>query len=525
MLVRIFHRLLVFLPVFLLLAGAHSAYAATATMSLLFHGHAVRIGQEFPVYLMIDSGESYINAAQAKISFSSSVLELVKIDKTSSVFNFWPSEPTLSDNGATVGFIGGTAKGVSGTSLRVLEMRFKAIGSGESLVNIQDAVVSANDGKGTNILSDVRGIKVVSSPTASVSEISVAPAAPVQKPVTTSKALPKKPILKVNTYPNEAEWYNHIGETVISWDLPDDAVKVAVSINHTPRTTPQIAEPELVGSKDFGILTDGVWYAHVQFKNSVGWGEVAHYKISIDTKPPLPFEIEIKRESSDDPAPTIHYHSHDFLAGLSRAEVRVDDTPSILKPNETSEWGHIESEMRLTPLAPGPHTISVKIFDLAENSVEDIIEFEVAPIQTPVIQGYPKISDKDDDAMMWGSALPGVSVVARVFDTDGRTVTTVEGESDTNGHWMIDLKQKYPTGSYLVDVIARDERGAQSYPSERVPVRSVDEWDSLLSLFSVGGITLKSLIPCLIVLIVAGIGFLVWPHLKKYKIFRIFRRF
>ncbi|HNX11173.1 MAG TPA: ABC transporter permease, partial [bacterium] len=43
-------------------------------------------------------------------------------------------------------------------------------------------------------------------------------------------------------------------------------------------------------------LEDGIWYFHSQYKNSIGWGDINHFRIQIDTRAPEPFSIDLIEE-------------------------------------------------------------------------------------------------------------------------------------------------------------------------------------------------------------------------------------
>jgi len=128
-----------------------------ATISLLPQARTFGIGQEFSVDIKIDTEEMYINAGQATLIFPVDILELSSVDKSSSVFSFWPDEPKISNDEGVLNFTGGTAKGISGGALQILKINFKAKRAGFAELTLRDAAVTASDGKGTNVLEEMRG--------------------------------------------------------------------------------------------------------------------------------------------------------------------------------------------------------------------------------------------------------------------------------------------------------------------------------------------------------------------------------
>src|SRR3989338_5643043 len=135
-----------------------------ATFSVVPASQTVAVGQEFNADLLIDSEGVSINAAQAVLNFPSSVLQAVAIDNASSVFNFWVEDPNIA-NGA-ISFIGGTSKDANDKALKVFRIKFKAVGAGTADITINEGVVTASDGKGTNVLSVVKGGRIIVSPSA-----------------------------------------------------------------------------------------------------------------------------------------------------------------------------------------------------------------------------------------------------------------------------------------------------------------------------------------------------------------------
>ena len=60
---------------------------------------------------------------------------------------------------------------MNGLSLQILKIVFRVKGNGVANVILDDAAVTANDGLGTNILSLVRGLKIISTHSQEILEI------------------------------------------------------------------------------------------------------------------------------------------------------------------------------------------------------------------------------------------------------------------------------------------------------------------------------------------------------------------
>lgn len=441
--------------------------AVGVSMYLLPRSASFGIGQEFTVDIKIQTGEASINAAQAIIQVPGNMLKFVSIDKTNSAFEFWIQEPKISDQGDQLTFIGGTAKGVSGESLQILKIKLRAVGAGVAELSVLDAVVTASDGKGSNVLSAAEGASIAVGPgivpalpnTALLTPVPTneQPQEVVRVPIA-AKDLPEEPKPRIPLYPDSAAWYNKLGEIIMFWDLPDDITNVATAFDQNSKGDPKTTEDGLFTGKNFGVLQkEGIWYAHVQFKNNVGWGPIAHYRIAVDTTPPLAFEIAMESQVSDNPAPAIQYETQDSLSGISHALVALDGKESLRIT---------ESQIQLSPQAPGEHTVRVRVFDFAGNSVQDDSTFEVLALPTPALTFITKEVSQNERPFVSGTAIPNEFVDIRVMSKSGQELFRGSAQTDSAGKWEIVIGESFPTGTYLVQALARDSRGAVSYPTE-----------------------------------------------------------
>lgn len=497
-------------------------YTDAATISLLPQSRTFGIGQEFSVDIKINTEEASINAAEATIRFPVDILELTAIDKISSAFGFWPDEPKISNEEGTLKFTGGTAKGITGESLQILKMKFKAKGAGFADLTLHDGAVTASDGKGTNVLSQLKGTTITigtevvapakpsSLPQATVS-ISPVIAPPIEepkkiirKPVIAQK-LPLKPELRVPLYPDETRWYNHSGETAVFWNVPDDVIEVAGVIDKSPTTKPQKPEQELFTGKNFGVSKEGVWYIHVRFRNNVGWGETAHYKIAIDTTAPLPFEIKMDQLAGDNPTPEVRYEAHDILSGISHALLFVDDK-EFLKSTTTVST--------LSPQAPGKHNLLVRVFDLADNSVESDLAFEILPLPTPTIEFVTRSVFQDELIFASGKSIPNTFIDAHVSNTLRQEIFKGTVPSDNAGNWKIIIDKPLSIGGYTVSVVARDERGATSFSTKEESFKVRPKAILSLGFLDLGWFEIL-LIAMLV--IVSGASLTAWRYVSKTK--------
>ncbi|TSC94030.1 MAG: Uncharacterized protein CEN87_699 [Parcubacteria group bacterium Licking1014_1] len=512
------YYILVFAFLFVLLA--HSASAAVIYI-LPEQGNFSR-GETISIDVKIDSEGESVNAAQAKINWTASALEFVEASKDGSAFNFWIEEPVSSSASNSISFTGGTAKGISGAALQVFKIKFKAMGAGTAEISISDAAVTASDGKGTNVLSKVKGASYRVGLEGIQPELPKSTTVPTSQPVKVERqaivgqGLPQKPEIKVPQYSDEKQWHNYLGEVVALWNVPPDVTAVATTLNHSPNTVPYIAEKELTTGRSFGILEDGIWYIHARFQNNISWGPVAHYRIAIDTKPPLPFELSIPEgETTDNPAPIIRFKSSDALSGLKEYEIKIDDKEAIKIPA-----AEFIGNFTLPLQPPGTHRVIVKAIDEAGNSVEDSIAIEILPIPSPTITFVTRelFLGEQQGLTVKGTGLPNINVLLRVEQVlargKGEVVAKRTAQTDDKGNWEFTFDNSLRNGRYVVTVQSQDERGALSLTveSQEILVKSKPIIQIGVFQLGMGGAALL-----LLLLLVLGFGSGVWFYKKRQQ--------
>jgi len=430
--------------------------ADAASLGLFIDKENPVVGDTLVVDLKIDSEDESINAAQATVKFPSNILKSQSIDKTDSIFNFWLDEPSSDNDLGEISFIGGsTISGYSGKSLQVLRMKFKVIGNGEASLVFSDTAISSADGSGSNVLSTSKGI---SFSVLSKSEIGKIQQAQITREAEVASNLPAKPVLSVSLYSNPENWYNLVSDFSASWNLPKDITDVATSLDKVPSTNPTKSEG-LFDNKVFKSLSNGIWYLHIRFKNNIGWGVTNHYRIAIDSLPPLPFKVEITGNPiSDNPIPEIKFTSSDQFAGIEYYQILVDGK----EDNRIKETTYT-----FKPIAPGKHKIIVSARDKAGNVTEGRLDLEVLPIQSPEILFINRnVFIGEGGLFLNGSSLPLSTILYNLKLKSGENILQGEVASNDKGFWSIDISQPLKKGSYIIEITAKDSRGALSFPVE-----------------------------------------------------------
>ena len=464
-----------------------SLFFLTAVFSLFLFGHEVfaakfyalpgngnyGIGDSFSVDIKIDSEGDGINAAQASLSFKKDVLKIESIDKVGSVFSFWAEEPTYSNDEGKLSFIGGTINGVSGSTLQVLKIKFKSKVVGEGIISFDDGAITIDDGTGTNVLTEMTGanfrisltgIIPVAPPQAEAPGVTPSmplPGEPIPLPVlierkpTTAENIPGVPVVSIPIYPDPNKWYNIITPFIATWTLPEDVTDVATAVNINPNFNPSKSE-QLFDTKIFDILPEGVSYLHVRFKNKLGWGQAAHYRLAIDTNPPTSFTIE----SSDgfkvsNPAPIITFETNDGLSGLDHYSIKIGDAEAF-----DSKAGRIKIPLQ----SPGIHKIIVRAIDAAGNAISNSIDLETLPIELPTITFATEqvFFGVEGGLIIKGTALPSTDVLLFLDKSIGGLAAQGIAHSGTNGNWDFVFDKPLAVGKYNLSAQAKDLRGALS---------------------------------------------------------------
>lgn len=448
----------------LIIMGTMALFASTASAASLFFVPGTGefgLEKEIVADLKIDSEGTGINAAQATIRFPKDMLAVKSVDKADSTFNFWLEEPTFSNEEGVISFVGGTPYGVSGASLQTLRVTFTTKSSGVATVTIVDAAVTASDGSGTNVLSKTNDAAFTISPAtvpATITPLTVAPPVQIKREPEAASGLPAKPAVKVSLYPDSALWHNLSNIFTATWELPRDVSGIATALNKQPNYAPEISEG-LFDNKMFSALSDSVWYLHIRFKNDIGWGATSHYRLAVDTKAPVPFEItSSESETSDNPTPSFNFKTSDALSGLLEYRARIDNENWTTVPLKDFKGAY-----RLPNQTPGKHRLTVQAVDNAGNSIENAVDFEILPLASPTFSFVTEslFSEEAKGVTAKGTALPSTEILLSLKRGTAIITSTVI-PVDAQGNWEFTFGDPLRNGSHVVSIQNRDARGALS---------------------------------------------------------------
>ncbi len=426
--------------------------ASAATVSVVADSSAVKVGDTVTLSVVIDTSGAAVNAAQVTLQFPTEYLEVLSVDSSSSIFNFWVEGPSFSNETGYITFLGGATNGFNGQTLQLLRIYAKMKVEGSADILFLDGVASASDGSGTNVLTSMRNITI----TAAAAVPAEAAPEQITREATPAETTPSRPVLNIPLYPDPELWYNTLLPFLASWELSSDISAVATSLDQNPTSIPRTSEG-LFDNKMFKLPDNGIWYLHVRFKNNQGWGEATSYRLAVDTLPPTAYQIEVSPAlETDVPRPIISYGSADQLSGLVGYSISVDGNEAIT----TTDTTHT-----LAALAPGKHVLNVEALDQAGNGTSASVDVTTVPIDSPTLNlSHPFTYVGEGDLSASGTVAQGIEVVVEVRFASGEFVVDATVTPDQGGTWNARFEQPLKRGEYTLTVTAKDERGATSLP-------------------------------------------------------------
>lgn len=372
---------------------ASSAHAADVVLSP--SSGSYNSGQTFTATVQAVPNGDNINAVEAQLSFDPSVLSVVSVAKTGSVFSLWTTEPTFSNSAGTIEFGGGSPTPFSSRSTLVV-ITFRATAEGSATVSFDEASALAADGLGTDVLENSPSATYTITAGSTPPPAEETPPPTEEEPEEDSDAAiafgdpPRAPEVGSQQYLDPDVWYSET-EGLFTWELPFDvsavAVELATSSDHDPE---EVFDPPI---EEFAVnednLVDGVQYLSVQFENQVGWGGITNRKIQIDTKPPEPFKIEVQTANSKTGFPLLVFDAEDTTSGIERYEMTIADSEPIEVTPDEARLGYLLKE-----LEDGTYTVKVTAFDKAGNST-------VATTPVLITAGWTQPTEGEEGSSFW----------------------------------------------------------------------------------------------------------------------------
>lgn len=445
---------LLFFSVFLNLPK--DCYAAGASLYLAPSTGTYVIGSSFRVSVMVNSGGENINAAEGNISYDTNLLDAVSVSK-GNVFMFWTAEPSIS--GGNIRFGGGSPTPYKGKAGNVISVTFKAKKAGDAQVRFTSGAVLANDGKGTNILASMGSGSYKVSPKVDAPKQSDSVSSP-KEPEKPKEPDYNKPEIESPSHPDQNVWYKKT-DVEFKWKMPEGVTDVSMDFDKEPLTEPDSKSEGLLSEKKYEGVEHGVWYFHLKLKDKKKWGTTGHFRVMVDTKSPLDFEIKIEPGTEGD-WPTISFGTKDEDSGMNKYEIFIGSLE-----HQAHEFNPDTTTMKVGELSTGDHTVMVRATDKAGNELVRTLDFIIDPIEAPKITEYPQELKSTDKLYLSGTATKN-SVIS-VYVKDGKeVVATGEAKSDPDGKWFYIHDSGLVNGRYIAWATAKNENGIGSEESNQV---------------------------------------------------------
>jgi hypothetical protein len=150
----------------IVLLGFLPVKAFAATVYLEASRTSVSVGDTVIVTAKINAGGTTINTVEGDVTLTSGGANLAvqEFSLANSAFGLWPRTPSLSKDGLTVSFVGGVPGGfnIEGATLFNIIYQVKKVGT--VAIAPESIVVYANDGKGTKLPVQTKGLTLNISP-------------------------------------------------------------------------------------------------------------------------------------------------------------------------------------------------------------------------------------------------------------------------------------------------------------------------------------------------------------------------
>jgi len=359
------------------IVGTNVAHAG-ATLFLSPSGGSLTVGGSISTTVVVNTGGDPINAVQATASFPTDLLEATAVTQ-SGLFDFWPVTPIYSNGSGTVNFAGGLRDpGYTGTSGSIVTITFKGKKAGTATITLGSVMILKNDGDGTDLFTGAGSATFTISEPTPITPIKPTPVPDTEEPEEPEpdiEALPA-PVIYSDTHPKQDSWYTD-NSPAFYWDKLEGAEGFSYSFDDKKNTIPDDTTEGTDNKANFKKTKDGVWYLHVKVLNKGGWSKTYHYRVQIDTTPPLEFDIRMEGENPTKlQEPKMHFATVDELSGVDRYELSLDKEPyAVLETGETEPF-------TFSKLPYGEHTTEVQVYDKAGNIQSSSLDFNVIKYST-----------------------------------------------------------------------------------------------------------------------------------------------
>ncbi|MFZ2555220.1 MAG: cohesin domain-containing protein [Minisyncoccia bacterium] len=115
------------------------------------------IGEAFTISIFADTGGAPVSAAESELSFDANMLSVESLSIASSILGTFSTTPIYVSETSRIRFAGWTRQNFSGSQGLLMTITFKALRNGAAEIKFLSGAVLAADGRGSNIVSTMKG--------------------------------------------------------------------------------------------------------------------------------------------------------------------------------------------------------------------------------------------------------------------------------------------------------------------------------------------------------------------------------
>jgi hypothetical protein len=471
-------------------------FASDASLFLEPRTGVFPIGEEFPVTVRIDTGDTSIGSADVTVGYDPGDLTFVSYSTEGSIFSSIIKDEDSSTYGRVrlQGIVSTTRGPFTGREGLFVTLTFRPVRNTATQVWFAEGsatpLVASVGQLASNILS-----APLQSATYTLVPKEVVPAAVGVLGVAQAEGAFEITPLPVPT----DEWFG-TSTVKLSWTIPQGATEMKTGVSTDPMGVPTKIYQVPVSSVTTETLPEGSNYFHLQFKLGENWGSVTHFPLKVDKTPPEYITVsEAPRDDPADPRLVFVIDAGDAHSGIGRYEIGTDGAP--VEAWERPEDGKYRPE----GLEPGEHTLTIVAYNKAGVSTTTDTVFLIRSIESPTLTSIPDRVLTGDTITVQGTTYPRAQVTVFTAHNDGEAIEKVV-QSDESGAFTAMVTEGARAGKYTVWFSATDERGAVSPLSIK---RSVEVSQPFIMLFGSVAVTYLSVIVPLVALILL-LGLVVW---------------
>jgi hypothetical protein len=327
------------------------------------------VGSEQNVAVRLSSGGESVNAVNLELDFDPTVAKVTDLNTSDSFCDqrFMLKKTVDNDKGHITVVCGLPNPGYSGELGNVVVLRVRALRVGDFALRFSTTgnKVLANDGLGTNVLrKSTDGYYRVTDVIAPVSQTTQ-----IQQPVGAPAATQPAPVLAASlTHPNSGKWY--AGGNISMFWQPASGAEYIYALDSQSTSNLSVGTKTNTSQVNLTAPESGIYYFHLAETRQGVMGPVSNYKIMVDMTPPDSLKVQSSSTSvSEGETVRFKFSANDSVSGIQPNYYFKIDNQSTFLP--------VLSEPAIAFDQPGKHTVTVRVFDNAENYTDTSVDIQV----------------------------------------------------------------------------------------------------------------------------------------------------